>query len=361
MELRYRIALSVLPGVGTYTCKALVEEHGSAEAFFTAPQTGAPKRLPRGVDQKDLETALRQADDELEKMLKLGIRGILPEESEYPELLREIPDPPPVLYVRGQIPDMPRPVAVVGTRQATPYGLDQTKHFVHAWADYHIGVVSGMAFGIDQAAHRAALDAKLPTIGVVAHGLNLIYPAQHKKLAYQILDAGGGLVTEFRVGQAPDRENFPKRNRIIAGSCKATVVMEAAGKGGALITARLARDYNREIFALPGKLIDPWSRGCLELIQEQIAIPLIVPEDLGREYGWSTPKAGKQIKLFQPVNPLQEELKRLLLKRNYQLDELTLHLNQPVQVINAELLQLELMGAVRGLPGKIYTWIGQAS
>lgn len=361
MELRFRIALSVLPGVGAYTSKSLIEAVGTAEALFKLPQEEALRRLPRGVTQGDLTSALEQADDELEKMHKLGIRGIMPEDTEYPELLREIPDPPQVLYVRGQIPDMPRPIAVVGTRQATTYGLDQTKQFVASWSVYHIGVVSGMAFGIDQAAHRAALDAKLATIGVVAHGLNLIYPAQHKKLAYNILDAGGGLVTEFRIGQAPDRENFPKRNRIIAGSCKATVVMEAAGKGGALITARLARDYNREIFALPGKLTDPWSRGCLELIQEQIAIPLIVPEDLGREYGWATPKMGKQASLFQPQNDLQEKLRRLLLKRNFQLDELTTQLNQPVQTINAELLHLELLGMVRGLPGKMYTWIGKAS
>lgn len=358
MELRDRIALTLLPGVGPVLSARFLEKFGSASAFFSA-EPRVIRQLPLvGAQLTDavMTGARRQADDELEKMQKLNIRALVPGDPEYPDLLTLTPDAPGVLYIKGELSAITRPVAVVGTRKPTPYGLEQTNRLVEAWAPMGISVISGLAYGIDKTAHQAALDNHLTTIAVVAHGLDQIYPPGHRSLTNKILEAGGALISEFRIGQLPDRENFPKRNRLIAGVSWATVVMEAADKGGALITARLAHGYGRDVFALPGRVNDPWSAGCLNLIREQVAYPLTRPEDLGDELGWTRQRSEKMLPLFFPENPVQEKLEVLLKRQVMHIDDLCSSLQLPVYQLHPELTKLEIGGWITSLPGKRFQW-----
>ncbi|MBR4923630.1 MAG: DNA-processing protein DprA, partial [Bacteroidaceae bacterium] len=266
-EQIYTLALTRIYGLGLVGACNLIREMGSAGDIFRYRKE-LPERIP-GVSEKlvkalDCPEAFKRAEEELLFAERNNIQCITLNDEQYPARLRECEDAPLALFYRGNASlNALRVVSVVGTRHATPYGEGICRNFMEELAETcpDTLVVSGLAYGIDIHAHRAALQHKLPTIGVLAHGLDRIYPSAHRETAVKMMD-NGGLLTEFMSGTNPDRQNFVKRNRIVAGMCDAVVVVESASKGGALITAELTESYHRDCFAFPGKVTDMYSAGC---------------------------------------------------------------------------------------------------
>jgi DNA processing protein len=263
-----------------------------------------------------------------------------------------------MLYYKGTADlNASRVVGVVGTRKATEYGRSVTRELISGLVHQHILVVSGLAYGIDSCAHRCSLDAGLNTIGVLGHGLDTVYPWLHRPLAEQMLTQGG-LLTEFLSMSKPDRSNFPKRNRIIAGLCDAIIVVEAGRKGGALITADIANSYNRDVFAVPGRVTDPFSDGTNYLIRTNRAALIQKADDIEYLMGWkemSSLQQPAQRKIFIEMTPEEEKLVTLL-QENGQLgiDEICILAEAPMSKVSASLLNLEFEGVVKCLPGKVY-------
>jgi DNA processing protein len=250
-----------------------------------------------------------------------------------------------------------RTIGIVGTRKATDYGKWICRKLVEGLKATDITVVSGLAYGIDSCAHRSAIDNDIPTIGVLGHGLDRIYPPVHRNIAEKML-SNGGLLTDFTSGTEPDRENFPKRNRIIAGMCDALVVVEAATKGGALITAEIANSYNRDVFAIPGRLGDPWSEGTNFLIMSNKAGLVQSADDIAVFMGWKK-RANEaqpvQRKIFIEMTPEEEKIVALLGSvESLGIDEIMIGTGLPMSRTSSALLNLEFEGVVRCLPGKVY-------
>jgi DNA processing protein len=248
-------------------------------------------------------------------------------------------------------------VGIVGTRSATEYGRSVCRRLVEGFRDQGVIIVSGLAYGIDSYAHRAALDTGLPTIAVLGHGLDRIYPQTNQPLAAQIIGQGG-LLTDFMSGTRPDRENFPRRNRIIAGLCDALVVVEAAMKGGALITADIANSYNRDVFSIPGRIGDPWSEGTNFLIMSNKAALVQSADDISQMMGWkqsAVKPSSVQRKIFIEMTPEEELIVRILEDRGrIPIDDLQATCGLNTGKLSAALLNLEFEGIIRCLPGKIY-------
>jgi DNA processing protein len=263
-----------------------------------------------------------------------------------------------MLYFKGELEwNRARIVSIVGTRNATVYGKDICRELVEGLALYEVVVVSGLAYGIDSQSHKAALDSGLHTAAVLAHGLDRIYPPVNRSLAQRICKQGG-LVTEFMSGTNPDKENFPKRNRIIAGVADAVIVVEAGKKGGALITADIANSYNRDVFAVPGRLMDEFSAGCNFLIKTNKAALIQSAGDVVYMMGWeqsSGSTAGRQTIMFEHLSPDEQSIAALLeLHGESTIDWLSLQSNLPLGKVTSLLLSLEFKGAVKSLPGKLY-------
>lgn len=313
----------------------------------------------------------RQAEEELRFIEQRKLDFCCLADEDYPRRLATCPDAPLVLYRKGPCNlDARRIVSIVGTRRLTAYGRQQTEKLVAGLASAcpDLLVVSGLASGIDGCAHRAALDNGLHTVGVLAHGLDQIYPAQHWRLAGEMVGQGA-LLSEFPHGTSPIAANFVRRNRIVAGLCDACIVIESAEKGGSLITARLARDYDREVFALPGRNIDPCSRGCNWLIKKQIAALFETADDLLREMNWDLkrPRKASQPSLFPTLEPALAEVLALMKEgQDYNLEELMVLREQSRQKkgespaknnigeLLGQMMQLELAGAVVSLSGGRY-------
>jgi DNA processing protein len=267
------------------------------------------------------------------------------------------------LFYRGNARlDALRVISIVGTRHATAYGEDLCNSFVRDLKELcpDVLIVSGLAYGIDIHAHRAALQHGFPTVGVLAHGLDRIYPAAHRKTAIAMMDQGG-LLTEFMSGTNPDRQNFVKRNRIVAGMSDATIIVESAAKGGALITAELAESYHRDCFAFPGKTTDIYSAGCNKLIRNNRAALLLSAEDFVETMGWSTstgkaaPKA-IQRELFPDLNEEESKVVDILQQcsEGMQVNQLVVEADIPINRMSALLFELEMKGVVRALAGGVY-------
>ncbi|NJO02392.1 MAG: DNA-protecting protein DprA, partial [Bacteroidia bacterium] len=281
----------------------------------------------------------------------------------YPRRLKSLADAPLVLYYRGQADlNALKTVAIVGTRDASDYGRQFTEELVQSLQKHQASIVSGLAYGIDIAAHRAALKYDLPTIGVMASGINVIYPALHRKTAEQMI-LRGGLLTENRFGTKPDACRFPARNRIIAGLADAIIVVEAKEKGGALITAEIANNYNRDVFAVPGSVYTKTSEGCHKLIKTHKAHLLTQLADLEYIMNWDLPQANAIIQKsldFEGLNLSDAEREIIALLEANQpkdmlLDEICWKLQVSVAQVSAHLLNLELTGLVRSLPGRKFT------
>ncbi len=364
-EQIYSIALTMVPGIGHIGAKHLISGMGNAVDVFRL-RKDLPERIPevsrRVVEALDCPEAIARARQEYEFIRKNRISCLTFHDEAYPSRLRECEDAPVVLFFKGNTDlNSLHVINMVGTRNATDYGTQICASFLRDLKTLcpDVLVVSGLAYGIDIHAHREALANELPTVGVLAHGLDRIYPYVHRKTAVDMLESGG-LLTEFMSGTNPDRHNFVSRNRIVAGMCDATIVIESAEKGGSLITAELAESYHRDCFAFPGRVNDEYSKGCNLLIRENRASLLLSAEDFVKAMGWDmsvifSEKVNIQRSLFLELSDEEQKIVTILEKRgNLQINSLVVEADIPVHKINAILFELEMKGVVRVLAGGMY-------
>jgi DNA processing protein len=366
-EKVYQLALTLVPGIGDYLTKTLVAYCGSAKAVFSTPKSKLLKipGIGQGIAQAvDFKTFEQPAVNELDKLAKLGYKAIFFTDSEYPFLLKQANDAPAMLYVAGACTlNHDKNVAIVGTRKATAYGREMAAAIVAGLAPYQPCIVSGLAFGIDVAAHKAAIDAGLPTVAAMATGLDGVYPREHKSITAEI-QKSGALVTEYPLGTKPDAPHFPARNRIIAGLSHVTIVVEAAARGGGLITAEIALSYNREVMAVPGNVGHKYSEGCNRLIALNKASIYTCADDVVNLMGWEKPgKNGgphKTDKLdFSGYQPEEQKIMATLhLENEVHIDDLAWKTGISINQCASVLLSLEFQGMIKALPGKKFRWTG---
>ena len=357
----HRIAITMIEGVGDVIARQLISYCGGVEAVFKEKKKHLLKIPDVGPKTANSITAFKgydRAAKELDFVRKHGIRMLFFTDNDYPSRLKNCHDAPLLLFTKGAANlNAKRMIAVVGTRKATDYGKERTTELVNQLGKMDIIVVSGLAFGIDIIAHKTCLELGAPTVGVVAHGLDRIYPHQHTLWARKMI-TDGAIVTENISGTKPDRENFPRRNRIIAGLCDAVLVVEASTSGGALITADIANSYNRDVFAVPGRLNDPQSEGCNHLIKTNRAALIQSAKDICYVMGWDQviqKKQSVQTSLFIELNDEEKRLIGLLSNRNQLgIDEISLEMRIPNSKASSLLLTLELKGVVKSKPGKSY-------
>ena len=359
------IALTLCPGIGHIGAKRLVDTVGSAAEVFRL-RAELPERYPAifhasVVTALDNPSAFLQAEKELEWAEKNRVECLTLADERYPSRLRECEDAPVVLYFKGNADlNRLRVVSMVGTRRATDYGKQFCADFLRDLSELcsDVLVVSGLAYGIDVHAHRAALSNGLSTVGVLAHGLDRIYPAVHRKTAVDML-AEGGLLTEFPTGTNPDRHNFVSRNRIVAGMSDAVIVVESATKGGSLITAELAEGYHRDCFAVPGRATDEYSRGCNQLIRDNRAALINDASDFVKAMNWgrseeSRKTAAVQRTLFPELTDEEARVVKILSRDDLHINTLVVEANIPVNRMSAILFELEMKGVVKALVGGVY-------
>ena len=364
-QLRYRIALASVKGMNRLLAESLVELTGDVSAFFTLSQrelsdlTGWNSSLFSEVERGK---ALMAAAGEVNFIRKNNITPLFFTDADYPQRLLECDDAPLILYYKGNVSfQQPRAVSIVGTRHATPYGKNFVDTLVRDLADTcpDTLIASGLAYGIDIAAHRAALRYGLPTVGVLAHGLNTIYPAQHRNTAVEMV-GNGGLLTEYTTSQPTHRGFFLARNRIVAGVADAVVVVESGVKGGSLFTATIASDYHRDVFALPGRVGDISSMGCNNLIRQNKAALLTCADDLIEAMGWGVRKeqpSQTTLAAQQDVQLTDEEkliMQYLAHNGEGQINRMAVELNTPIATLSATLVELEFKGCVVAFPGGVY-------
>jgi DNA processing protein len=347
-ERDYWLALTRVVGVGPARFQRLLRHFGSAEGAWHA---NARTLILAGLDARtaDALVNLRRRHDpatEQERLAALGASALTIEDPEYPAPLRNLPDPPPVLFVRGELSVADEwAVAIVGTRRATPYGRQVAEYLASALAEAGVSVVSGLARGVDGCAHRAALAAGGRTIAVLAHGLDTVYPPEHARLAQEIASSGA-LVTEFAPGTRPDAPNFPRRNRILAGLSQATVVVEAGHTSGALITADHALEQGRDVFAVPGNIFSPASQGSNRLIKEG-ARPVTNPRDLLEELHLSMALEKRSMREALPADSTESAVLAQLGSEPLHVDELSRAIGLPVATVSSTLALMELKGLAR--------------
>ncbi len=361
LEKMYLLALQKANGIGDITAKKLLQTCGSAEAIFKEKSSrlekiyGIGKATLAGLKDQSL---LRDSEKEFNFCTKnqIDIFGFLDEN--YPEKLRHCPDGPILIFSKGNIKFKEKKIiSIIGTRMMTNYGKSFLQEFMADIKHYDPLIISGLAYGVDIYAHQLAMKHNLQTVAVLAHGLDTIYPKVHQKYALQ-LQENGGVISEFWSKTNPDRENFIKRNRIVAGISEATVVIESAKKGGSLITADIANSYNRDVFAVPGRSKDIFSQGCNDLIKHNKAALLTSVKDLEYFLNWDmqhvSPKT-IQKKLFIELSETEQIIYQFLQQNGKQtLDLISLHCQIPIFKTAPVLLDLELKGAVRPLPGKMF-------
>jgi DNA processing protein len=360
--LLYRIALSDLPGVGDINARKLLEYLGDAEAVFREPARNLT-RIP-GIGTKlagyiKSGSSLSRAEKEAEFIARHNITPLWYQDDDYPARLKECADSPILIFSRGNIhPSATRVLSIIGTRSATRRGKEICESVISDLASSHqsLVIVSGLAYGIDIAAHKAALRYGLPTLGIMAHGFGTIYPQVHAATAREMIEKGG-LITDFLSDEPPDRNNFLKRNRIIAGMADATLVIESGVKGGAMVTADIAISYAREVFAVPGFPGEKYSAGCNLLIKSNKASLTEKAEDIEYFMGWEKEQKaapGQQI-LFSDMTPLEKEIAALIYQHQYLTgDQIGEMLGTPAHRLSSALLSLQFSGRISALPGNIY-------
>lgn len=359
-ERFYQLALTFIPNIGSVQARNLVEHFGSAAAIFKAKQKELSHCEQIGnVRAKSITSFLdfSLVEQELQFIDKYSIQFLFFTDTAYPKRLLHCYDAPILLYYKGNADlNTSKLITIIGTRNNTDYGKQITEKLIDDLKVYNVTIVSGLAYGIDAIAHKAALRNKLPTVGILAHGLDKIYPAQHKSLAKEMIEQGG-LLSEFPKGTLPDKHNFPKRNRIAAGLSDATIVVETAIKGGSMITAELANNYNRDVFAFPGKTTDIKSSGCNYLIKNNKAILLTDTEQLIEMMGWQTKKQKikSQRDLFVELSEDERKIVSLLQQHeSIHIDELYIKTGLNSSAVAACILNLELQQIIIALPGKMY-------
>ena len=367
-EIFYAMALTRLTNFNFQQALELYKAVGSAQGIYEhRNEIGdvvkeATPRLQEAL--KDWSEAMKRAEFEQKFMQEHQIRALTLMDDDYPQRLSECADAPLVIYFRGNVDlNQSKIVSIVGTRQCTQYGKDLIHRFIN---DLHrmcpqVLVVSGLAYGVDICAHREALNNGYETVAVLAHGLDQIYPYRHRDTAVQML-SHGGLLTEFMSQTNADKQNFVRRNRIVAGMADSTIVIESAAKGGGLITADIAQSYNRAVFAFPGAVGMPYSEGCNHLIRDNGAALITCAEDFVKAMGWQDETLRQQAKvegiertLFPDLSPEESSIVGLLQQTNdLQLNILSVKTGIPIGQLTALLFQLEMKGVVKPLAGGMY-------
>jgi DNA processing protein len=355
------LALHFIPGLGDYLIRQLISYCGSADKVFLLPK-GKLLKVP-GIGDVTADAIKKQkqfdrAEREIRKAEKEETNLLFFIDKNYPSRLKQINDAPTLIYTKGNIDfENQKTVGIVGTRKATEYGKHCVDELVSGLIPHRASIISGLAYGIDIHAHKQAVKHKLPTIGVMGSGMDVIYPASHKEVAKKMF-VDGGLVTEHPFGTNPDAHNFPARNRIVAGLCDAIVIVEAAAKGGALITAEIANSYNKDVFAFPGNIGQTTSEGCNNLIKSNKAFLITSVKDLEYLMNWDLAEDPKK-KIAPGLEAFEGDEKtvvKLLLENNHQLmiDELSWKSGIGVSQLASVLLNLEFKGLIVPLPGKVY-------
>jgi len=360
-ELLNSLALMRIEGVGDIMAKRLINHIGSAEAVFKAKKSQITAIEGVGdIAYNNLKntTVFKLAEDEVKFVRENNIKPLFFQDAAYPDRLKHCIDGPVILFASGNINlENRKTISIVGTRQMTSYGGDFCRKLIEDLAPLNPVIISGFAYGVDIHAHTIAMEQGLQTIGVVAHGLNQVYPKVHKKYVAK-MEENGGFMTEFWSTSNPDKENFVKRNRIVAGLSEATIIIESADKGGSLITANIANDYNRDVFAVPGRITDKYSMGCNNLIKSQKANVLTDAADLIYMLNWQLEEAKKkpvQKQLFVVLDNDEQKVYDYLQKKGKELmDVIALECDMPIFRISSLLLNMELKGVIRPLPGKLF-------
>lgn len=358
----HEIAITMIPLVGPVLARQLIAYCGSIEGVFTERKRFL-KTIP-GIGEEiatsisSCHQVLENAEEELELMDKHMIDYVFCHDTEYPRRLQHIPDAPMLLYCKGKLELNPeRSVSIVGTRKPTSYGKAVAEEMVQTLSAYDVTVVSGLAYGIDITAHRRSIDCGIPTIGVMGSGMGNIYPDLHKPVAHEMM-RNGGIITEFNFTTGPDAVNFPMRNRIVAGMCDILLVIESGVKGGSMITAVLANDYNKDVGAVPGRKIDKASAGCNHLIKNQQAHLVECGEDVIRLMSWNkkTRQQNYQGNLFAELEENERKIYSLIVEHGEKdIDTLAHESKSTPGQLAAILLMLEVKGAIKLLPGKKYS------
>ena len=365
IEIQNILALASIPGIGNLSLRNLISYTGSAHSALSLSKAKLEK-IP-GIGSVTSQAviagkaeAFAIADEIIAKCVKKNINIISLFSDEYPSRLKQIPDAPAILYTLGSVATLPsRIISIVGTRNSTAYGKDVTEKIISGLAPLAPVIVSGLAYGIDSHAHRFSIEHGLSTYAVMATGPDKIYPAQNRELASKILHSGGAILTEYPPDTKMDPNYFPARNRIIAGLADATIVVEAAETGGALITARLAFDYNRDVFAVPNSIFEKQSGGCNHLIQSNIAKVFTTVEDLCKELNYSADPTASTTKASQRslnLESLTEQERSvvavLLVAKDLHIDEVAWRTQISMGQLASVLLNLEFAGIVKNMPGK---------
>jgi len=360
-ELLYQIALTRIPGIGGVTAKKLIRYCGGVKEIFRENHN-ALKKIPGVGDSIAAKIKqhndFRQAEREIHFIRKHHIRPLFYQDKAYPYRLKQCEDGPLLLFVKGKADlNHPRMLAVIGSRSMTPYGREMCEQIIAGLVPYDPMIISGLAYGVDACAHKSALNNSLLTAAALGHGLDRIYPPLHASLGRKITEEGA-LLTDFLSGSKPERENFPRRNRIIAGLCDAIIVIEAAVTGGALITANIANTYNRDVFAIPGRITDPYSRGCNKLIRINKAHLLESAADIQYIMNWepkNTKKPATRPGLFVVLTQ-EEKTMTGFLKNNPDagIDQIVSGTGFNLSKASSILLSLEFKGVVKSLPGKVF-------
>ena len=370
-EIIAAIALTKLKGLSLLNARILMEALGSASEVFVHRKDivslipDASKRLVEAF--ADVDEAMKMAEEEMAFIEQKRLKVFTLLDEDYPQRLKECEDAPLVLYYCGSANlNSQRIINIVGTRKCSEYGREVCNNFIADLKRYYPDtlIVSGLAYGIDVCAHRAALDNGMATVGVLAHGLDTIYPSMHRKIAADMVHQQGGLLTEYTTHTTPEKGNFVRRNRIVAGLCDACIVVESSAKGGSLITAELAMEYNRDVFAFPGRVYDEHSQGCNNLIRRQQATLITCAADLLDAMGWENPlaKTSKPQAVQQELFPDLTDEERALVNTLKSVDDK--HINQiaidaniPYSRASMILFDLEMKGIVKALGGARYKLI----
>jgi len=359
-EIFYRIALNKTEGVGKATLKQILTAAGSAQNVYEFPESWQRKLQNRkrcAVNLQISDKIKSQVERELWLMDRFGVQLCHFLDASYPQRLKRCPDAPVSFYYKGSGEfNRPRMLAVVGTRNATSYGVKSLSKILDDLKESNIATVSGLAYGIDTVAHEESLNFGIPTMAVLGNGLHTVYPQTNKALSERILANGGTLISEFDFDTGPDRMNFPARNRIIAGMSDAVLVAESGIKGGSIITANIASSYNRDIFAIPGTIFDEMHAGCHELIRKNIAAMVTCGKDLLEMMNWDSVEKTIQTQLFPELSDEEDIIYKFLLQGKKNIDEISEHCAQfsPSKLAGL-LLTMELKGVIFALPGKSYS------
>lgn len=352
---KYWVGFNLVKGIGAARLRRLIDYFGSVEIAWMAPGEAL---LAAGLSQKIVENFLLlrsgiSLDRVWERILESGIEVLTWEDEAYPKRLIEIDQPPPVLYLRGDLrPEDDWAVAIVGTRRITAYGRQVAEEVGHFLASNGVTVISGLARGVDSVAHKAALDAGGRTFAVLGNGVDQVYPPEHRRLADLIVQHGA-LISDYALGTPPDSVNFPPRNRIISGLSQAVVIVEAGDRSGALITASFAAEQGREVFAVPGNINAPQSKGTNRLIQ-QGANPLLDPKEILEMLNLTQIVEHRHARATLPVDPTEARLLGVLGQEPMYIDDICHQADMPVDQVSAILVLMELKGMVRQVDGMNY-------